>query len=182
MSTNTREPIEIYAGDKIEFTKSYADYPATDWTLAYTLLGTEKYTFSATANAAAFDVAVTSATTNTWSNGQYRIVGAVTNGSNRFTVYSNTLCVLPNPSTVSGSYDARSQNQIILDAIRAKLAGASDVTGINVNGKSISRMSMLELIRAEQIYAQRVQNEKLKAQLDAGYGSGRNIEVRFNQP
>ena len=115
----TTEPLEIFAGDSIHFTKTLADYPAGTWTLAYRILsqkGAVDIDATATASGTDFDVTVARATTASWTPGEYQLIGYVTYLTERVQIYSGKFSVRPDPATVD-HYDARTY----LERIKARL-------------------------------------------------------------
>lgn len=119
MSVPTKEPLEIFAGDTVVWTKSFSDYPATVWTLTYRLLsrqGLEAQDFGGTTNGSDFTVALQAAFTADFAAGTYSLFGFVTDGTDRYQVYSGTLVVKPDPAIVS-HVDGRTYLQRVLEKL-----------------------------------------------------------------
>jgi hypothetical protein len=105
-----------------------------------------------------FAVNVTAAQTAAVAAGEYTIYAILTQGSETHTLEVAGLTVLANIATASGAVDTRHPDEIILDNIKAMLAGtASDaVRSYKINGRELVRMSMTELENKRAIYEARV--------------------------
>lgn len=178
----TKEPVEFNAGDTVQFKKQYADFPVSEFELTYYLNGAQTYSWESTTSGSEFLIDIPSSETEEYVAGEYVITGVVSDGTDRFTVYSSRIKINQNPASVTQPYEARSYNEQLLDAIREVLKGASDITGFSVNGKSITTMSMVDLLEAEQLISTRVANEKAQEKINAGQSSGRNLLTRFTTP
>ncbi|VUX47799.1 hypothetical protein DF3PA_70120 [Candidatus Defluviicoccus seviourii] len=94
--------------------------------------------------------------------GEYRIYVYGLEGDFRYLIDEGRLSVSPNPDDLDDSYDVRSQNERILDAINSVLEGrASRVeASYSIDGKALTLMSIGELLRAQQIFKSRVASER----------------------
>jgi hypothetical protein len=177
----TFEPVEIFAGDSIHFTKTLSDYPAGTWTLAYRLLsmqGATAVTLTATADGTDFDVAVTSAVTALWAAGEYTLIGYASYGTERVQVYSGKFTVRPDPATVS-SYDGRTYLERILALLEKVIEEGviREVIRYSYGGASSEVQTMKDALDArDRIKAAIAQEAAQKG------GKQRRILTRFTTP
>jgi hypothetical protein len=158
------EPKFLRAGDTWTWTPTFCNYAAADgWVLQYVLNSKSvRFAFpggSVTSDVnAGFAVNVTAVQTAAVAPGEYTIYAILTKGSQTFTLEIAGLTVLANIATASGAVDTRHPDEIILDSIKAVLAGtASDaVRSYKINGRELVRMSMSELEQKRAIYEARV--------------------------
>lgn len=187
----TKEPVEIVAGDTIKWTRSFADYSAADsWQLSYKIRGTATYplAFSTeiTASGADFLVTIPATTSDDWAAGEYRLFGYLTKSGERVQVYNGALTIKPNHGAVSNAYDAKTRVQRTLEAIEATLEGSASREEqeyeINHGGvmQRVSLFSRSELIKLHSYYTNLRANEIAKEKAAAGQATGRRVLVRFS--
>ena len=185
VSTPTSEPTTARAGDTWTWQRSFSDYPATDWTLGYTLFksGT-RITFTASASGSDHLVTLAAATTAGYTAGRYDWVAAVTKGAERYQVDSGVVQILPNVATISAGYDGRSHARKMLDAIEATLEGSATASELSLVQAALGdrRMqhdpSALRQLRRD--YAAQVAAEDLAAARAAGSYKSGLVQVRFS--
>jgi hypothetical protein len=178
--TQTTEPTSVYAGDTVAWTKVLSDYPASLWTLTYSLVRDGgSITIVATANGDAYAISVPAATTATWLPAEYTWTAYVSDVSSRFTVETGAIRVKANPA--SGGYDARSQCKRTLDAVNSLLEGraSSDVSSYSIGGRSISKMAISELILWKSKLEAQYAGEIAADRIARGLGTGRKILTRL---
>lgn len=161
MTIPTTEPTQITAGDSLSWVRHLTDYPAgLGWVLHYVLMcaGKNPITIDGTASGDDHQVDLTAATTEGWAAASYRWTAFLTNGTQRVTLGSGAVDVLPDPTKVDASYDPRSENQKILDAITAVLAGelTNPLVKYRIQGREAERYSRMELLKLQTIYQHRV--------------------------
>lgn len=175
MATTIRElPTTINAGDTLCFTDTFVDYPATTYTLTYRLVGSNgSYTFTASASGSSYEVDVAAATTAAWAAGTYQATGTVSDGSDRFTVVSKTVEIEPDYSVMSSSTDIRTHEEKTLDAINAVIENraTADHNSYTIAGRTISKMTVEELLRLRNEYRYLVNKQK--------NGPRKAVHVRF---
>jgi hypothetical protein len=185
MSTTipTTEPTAACAGDTWRWSRSLSDYPASTWTLTYTLINASgKVTVAATVDGDTHAVSVPPATTAAYSAGRYDWVAHVSDGTDRYQVGAGSINVLPDLSAAS-TYDGRSHARKMLDAINAMLEGRAtsaqlDLVSTDFDGRKMDRRPD-ELIKMRDRYAAAVAQEEQAAALARGEKIGRMIQVRF---
>jgi hypothetical protein len=175
------EPTVIYAGDTLTWSRTVADYPAPEWTLNYALVKAGKlYTFASTAEGSAHRVAVTSATTATWQAGDYTLTPYVTRSGERVTL-PGAVRVTVKPNPLGAAVDPRSWALKTLEAVEAYLGDASNLTAATyqINGRSLSRIPLGELLRLRDTLKAEIAAEKKAEDIRAGLGTNSRIRVRF---
>jgi len=132
----TVEPTCLTAGDTWAWTRSLSDYPATDWQLNYTVRGPTDididWGVEVSADGADFAVEVAPAKTATLVAGRYSLYGYVTDGTDRHTVYSETLLVTADPTTAVAALTVVEE---LLDQVNAAIkafAGSGSAAGVVV--------------------------------------------------
>ena len=174
---STSIPAEIRAGDTAKWQRSFADYPAIDgWVLTYTMLGLGgAFNFVGVANADAFDVTVSAATTGTWPAGVYALTESVSLAGERYTLSSKNIRILDNlVGAVAG--DTRSHCQKMLDNIEAWLESKAPTAAlVEIAGRKIQNYALTDLLALRDRYRFEV-NQELR--LSSGFGGGKLL-VRF---
>ncbi len=165
----TTEPTQITTREKVVWTKSYADYPATEWTLAYYFRGPGTgFNATGTADGDEFVVTVLGTTTATVDRaGKYKWEAWVTNIADTTIKYSVgvgfTNIVLGLDTASVAPVDLRSVAQKIVDAIDdALLTSAGDVIEYEVStsaGSKKVKRSRTEAIATRKEYAAIVAKE-----------------------
>lgn len=161
----TKEPASAIAGDTWSWTKSLSDYPAPTWTLTYYFRSREgEFNFNAAADGADHLVTVTAATTAGYKAGRYGWTVVVTSGSERRTVETGELEVLPDPASTGAGQDPRSHARKVLDAIQAVLEGRAtkDQEEYSIGSRSLKRTPLKDLQALEASYQARVTAEEAK--------------------
>ena len=164
----TQEPSQIIAGDSVTWVRSLPDYPASlGWVLHYAMLSLGKAPILIDGTAQGNDhlVELTAVATAAYAAAEYRWTSYVTNGAERKTLASSTIRILPDPATATEAFDPRTENQKILDAITAVLAGelTNPLAKYKIAGREAERHSRMELLKLQSIYQHRVAVENGKA-------------------
>lgn len=177
---------KLTAGDSLNYTVAVAGYvPADGWVLKYRLVprsGTGT-AVDITSSASGTDhlVQVGPSETANWAAGMYGWASYVERAGERYTVASGQLQVLPDPLTLQPGADTRSQAEISLEAVTAKLrgVGGSAVESYTINGRELRRYPLADLIKLEQKLKAEVAAERRAAGLKDGTGTVRRILVRM---
>lgn len=153
-------------GGDLNFSTTLAAYPASaGWVLHFRLVlkaATGSITFDATADGDAHAVAVPAATTGDWAPGLYTWASWVTLGSVVHDVSSGETTLLPNPRTVPGNLDLRSESQTALDNVRATIRGtaSANVLSYTINARQLQHYGISDLLKLESKLARDVQREQ----------------------
>lgn len=188
MSTPTIEPVEARAGDTWKWTRTLDDYPAGTWELRYrfrhpTLPGFE---IAATASGTDHAVNVAAATTAAYYAGSdspsFSWVAWVTSGSEQYTVGTGTLRLLPDlrNDLVTAGRDTRSHARKMLEKVEAAIEALNlDAKAYVINGRSMTKRDLPELLKLRSQYQQEVNNEEQAARLGADANVGGRVQVRL---
>lgn len=175
----------LFAGDTLDFETSVPDYPASDgWTLKYRLAPRAAGTaidITASASGSDYIVQVAASTTISWAAGFYTWTAFVEKSAERYTVGRGQLEIRPASSTLAAAYDGRSHARKALDAIEAVIENRAslDQQEYAINGRSLKRMPIEQLLKLRQIYRAEVAGEEAAARLEAGLGAARKVQVRL---
>jgi len=183
-TTPTTEPSQIRAGETLHFLKSLADYPASDGysiTYSFRAINGSKIDFTTTADGDAHDAEVSFSETATWLPQTYQGVGIVSNGTEKKQVWQGQLIVLPDLSALDQGADTRSQAKRTLDNINAVIEGraSSAILNSTVEGTTLQRIPVTDLLMLRDRYTQIVADENSKAR---GDNRRRRIVSKFVNP
>ena len=108
------------------------------------------------------------------------IVFVTDSSSNRVTIDEGKLQILENLETTSTT-ELRSHAKILLDKIESLLSGKADadVSNYSINNRSLTKMSVAELIQFRDYYKAEYLREIRIQRNKSGQGSGSNILVNF---
>ena len=186
----TTEPQTIVAGDTLTFTKAIANYlPSDGWTLNYSLQGATLagsnsglIEFDSDTNTGSvYEISVAASTTDDWAPGDYRWTAYVTGGSSeRYTVGTGTLTVLPDPASAVPTSHAVRTLALIEAALEGRIPRGLEQTIID--GQTLIRIPLPELSRLRDKYRAEVRAEHNAARIAAGLPSRRNSFARFRRP
>lgn len=180
----TTEPSEIVVGDRLQFTRSLADYPATSesWSLTYYLranLPGGQINITATATADDFSIDESPDTTAGWTPGKYTWEAYVSKTGSRYKVGAGAIELKPNFAEITEPFDGRTHARRTLDSINDVIEGraTTDVQRyvMQAVGRSIDKMPIADLLKFRDYYLSEVRKEEAAA---TG-GRGKNIFIRF---
>ncbi len=181
-ATPTIEPNAATAGATWRWKRSLGDTPSPAWVLTYYFVNSNaNFSFAAAQDGSDHLVDLNIAATEEFPPGQYRLEAYVSDGTDRHKVAAQWFTVRPDPTKQEGGFDPRSHNQIVLDNIQAVLRKRStkDQDAYSVEGRSLSRTPIAELIKMESRYKGIVGRERDAARVSAG-GESRYIRhTRF---
>lgn len=175
----------LTAGDTLDFETSVPEYPSSGgWTLKYRLAPRSAGTaidLTATAEGDGYRVQAAAATTATWAAGFYTWTAYVEKAAERYTVGRGQLEIRAASTTLAAGSDGRTHARKVLDAIEAVLEGRAtlDQQEYAINGRSLKRTPIADLMRLRQLYRNEVQGEEAAANLAAGLGGARKVQVRL---
>lgn len=157
------EPLQIIAGDSLNWVRGFEDYSASaGWTLQYVLNSpTQKYVIApgdVTADGEAFQVAIPESETKTWQPGDYMWLAVLTNGTQRITGAIGRVTIMADVLDATTPIDTREPEEIALANIETMLAGrAGDgVQSYKINDRELKRYSMAELLTLKAYYSEKV--------------------------
>jgi hypothetical protein len=155
----TIEPLSFIAGDTVKWTISLSDWPATDWTLKYSLMKlsatTSVISFSSTADGSAHAVVISKTTSAGYSPGKYSWQSYVENAgiTEHYSISSGFLEIKPTFQTVT-AFDARSDAQKTYEAIEAFIMGRASIDQARrkIGDREIQYISLNELMNFRNLY------------------------------
>lgn len=167
-----KEPTEATANDTLTWRRALSIFPpAEGWVLSYALRGPSSADITATVDGADYEATLPAPATP----GEYFLQGYVTLGARRTTIYNGNLTITPDLSAVtSDTYDGRSPNKKILDAIDAVIAGRATRSDseyeIDFGGtrRRLKSVSLDELAKMRGIYAGKVWRENNSGKIGPG--------------
>ena len=181
----TTEPTEARAGDTWKWTKTLADYPASEgWALTYRFKSaTAAFEVAASASGDDYSVTVAATTTDDIAAGFYTWVAQVSLAGEKYTVDSGPFTVNPDfhTGTASAAYDGRSHARIVLDAIEAVIEGRAsrDQEAYEIAGRSLKRTPIADLLKLRQHYKAELAAEEAAQRIANNVGAGRKIQFRL---
>jgi hypothetical protein len=171
-------PEQLIAGDTWMWTRSLPLYPAPTWILTYYLIKAgDRIEITADASGQGHEISVAAATTATKKAGRYRWTARVSDGTQKVTVEQGWVDVLPDPA--KGISDPRTWAARTLAAVEGFLEGNATTAqqSMTVNGRSLSRWSIEDLMKLRDRLRQEVKGEENRGQ----GGRGRVIKARFTR-
>ena len=182
-----KEPITIYKGETVVWNrKDLTDYPVGSYAMSWVarLESNGGTSFSATVTEVDdyYKFTLDNSATGGYTTGDYFWVLKVTQSSD-----SEELIIDSGKITVKDNYfgstgDTRSHAKIMLDKIESILEGRADadVSSYSIQGRSLSKISINELLQWRDYYKAEYQKEIAKFRRDNKEGTGRVIKVQFN--
>lgn len=167
MPDNSSIPATLVAGDTWGWSdaSAFASHPPPYWILRYILrpvAGGSAITIQSTIEADCYALTLTSAQSAAVAVGEYQwsSLAYEDGGNDRAWVASGRLTVLPDPATATGNL--RSAAERILEAITATIEGRAtkDSDAYSIEGRSITRTPLPDLLRLQVIYERKVIAER----------------------
>jgi hypothetical protein len=176
------EPKTIIRGDTVKWTRGFSEYlPADSWVLTYYFVNTAgRISVVASDNGdGTFLTTISSTVSKQFQKGRWYWQAVVTKAAERFTLDSGEFQVKDGIADATSGLDTRTWARRTLDAVEATLEGraTSDHTSMSINGRSISRMTPLELMD----WRDRLRSEVRIEEQAAKAGLGRNIKARYGR-
>lgn len=175
------EPDRVRAGETWQWRREdlIADYPATSWTLKYSLKNvTEHLEIVAVADGAQFAITVPVSTTKSVKAGNYRMVGYVEDAgaTQRFGVFDEEIVIDPSFAN-AGVVDDRSHARKVLEAIEAVIENRAtkDQEEYQIGHRMLKRTPLAELDKFRKQYQAQVRSEELRALAEKGQGGGKVV-------
>lgn len=185
MTTPTNEPIELRAGDTWEWRRDdLTEYPATTWSLKYRFKNAAGgFEVTAAADGSAFAISVAAATTAGYAAGVYDWYAWVQSGAVQKTVDEGKLTVKPDfrSGAATAAFDARSHARKTLEAIEAVIEKRAtlDQQAYAINGRSLQRTPIADLIKLRSIYRLEVKREEAAEAGRNGFTPAGGVFISF---
>lgn len=158
-------PHLIQAGITAHWSQPLPDgYPGHEF--SFILQGPQKITVTASVDGHQLVVNVSAAVTAEWSAGNYKYQLQAAQGNDRHIVSQGFVLIEPDFNAQAGGVDVRSHAQKMLEAIEQVLLGriTKDVEAYEIDGRSITKIPMLELMTLKKQYMNTVHIERRRAQ------------------
>lgn len=182
------EPTTITVGDFVQWKRSdlVQDYPvathSAEFVARITGGGTSEIKLTATGNAPTYYLfTADSATSSNYEPGYYHWQLEVTEtaSGNRIVVDTGTFRALPDLDV--NNTDPRTHAEIMVDKIESLLQGRADkdVGSYSIAGRSITKMSVQELLDWRDYYRREAKKEKKDSDIKNGRPTNTTVKVRF---
>ena len=180
----TTEPDDLVAGDTWQWTRSLADYKASDsWVLTYYLKDATGSPITITASASGDDhlVSVAAATTGAYAAGLYYWTARVSKAGEVHTVDSGRITVVADLSAVADSHDPRHHVEKVLVAIEATIEGRAtrQHSTLVVDGLQVGLATPEELYALRDKYRSELSLIEADERVRRGKGNSAKIRARF---
>lgn len=183
-----REPLTVTVGDFIQWKRSdlVDDYPTATHSATYVARitgggSTEVQVTGTESSPDYYLFTVTSAQSEAFVPGYYHWQLEITEtaSGNRIVVDTGTFTAYPDLDV--NNSDPRSHAEIMLDKIESLLEGRadSDVSSYSIQGRSLAKMSITDLIEWRNYYRREVKKEKRDSDIKNGRQSSTSVKVRF---
>tara|TARA_R100000278_G_scaffold122939_1_gene110565 strand:- start:451 stop:1041 length:591 start_codon:yes stop_codon:yes gene_type:complete len=185
----TQEPDLLVVGDRWVWRRPdlVADYPTADYALTYEFHldtgggGSKKFTITATETSTDYIVEIASATTASYTAGEYNWYAFITRSSDSQRLSVDEGRTKLEIDFANTNADSRTHAKKVLDAIEATIEGraSQDQMSYSIAGRSLSRMSIDDLLKFRDRY--RAEHEKTikKLRIKNEQDTGNTIKVRF---
>lgn len=183
----TVEPAQVVVGDFIQWRRTdlSGDYPNSAYSMEYvariTADGTSEIKIAGTNYNSDYLFTVSSATSANYRVGKYRwqLEAVQTASGNRIVIDRGMFEILTDLDT--GCDDPRSHAEIMVQKIESLLNGKADadVANYSIAGRSLTKLSFDELLKARDYYKAEYQREVIAERIRKGEQTGATIKVRF---
>lgn len=187
-STNypTSEPNELQLGDFWAWKRTdlSTDYPTASYALSYEFNlvdGSTAANFTLTATESNDEYIIEVSNTSSYTSGEYNWVSYITRSSDsaRIKLSEGFTEIQENYATTTSS--VRSHAKKVLDAIEAVIENRAtmDQSSMSIAGRSLSRLTIDELLQFRDRYKAEYLKEVKKARIKNKKDSGNTIKIRF---
>lgn len=183
----TVEPETVVVGDYIQWRRTdlSSDYPNTGYTMTYvariTAGGANEIQLVGTAYGSDYVFTVNSATSANFNPGFYhwQLEALRQSDNNRIVIDRGFFTVVVDLD--NNNADPRTHAEIMLGKIKSLLEGKADadVANYSVAGRSLTKLSFDELIKARDYYQEEYNKEVQTQRISKGQATGTTIKVRF---
>jgi hypothetical protein len=185
----TQEPDLLVVGDRWMWRRPdlVADYPTADYALTYEFHedsgggGSHKFTITATETSTDYIVEIASATTASYTAGEYNWYAFITRSSDSQRIAVDEGHTKIELNFANTNADNRSHAKKVLDAIQAVLENraSQDQMSYSIAGRSLSRMSIDDLMRFRDRYRAEYNKEIKQKRIKNKQDTGNTIKARF---
>lgn len=179
-------PKTLQAGDTITWTDFLSDFKASDgWVLKYTLVGSNTFTVTGTADGDNHSFTITAAQSTKYVAGDYTYFVSATNGADSRTIEKGSLEVLVDYRKIGNGYDPRTIAQRMVSLLEDLLEGRAtkEYTELEVTGLIGKRITLTDMsaIRSEYFHWKRIRKDEItRENIAAGRPAGNKILMRVS--
>lgn len=175
----TGTPTSFVRGDTVKWHVNEGDCPADTWTLTYYFVNEKgRETVVAADNGdGRWLVTIAADVSDNFHRGEYHYQAKISAAGEVSTIERGSVEVVHDFEGADTGHDARSQDEIILESVRAVIQrrATKDQQSMSIGGRSLSRFTWDELLELERTYAYRVKRKR-----DASRGvNSRMVQTRF---
>lgn len=155
-------PDTISAGLTFRADVEANDFPAPDWTVVAILRGPSAIDLEAVGIDGCHIFQETGATTANWLGGTYSVVIRAQKGGDVYQLEAGRADIVADIAALGADHDARSHAEKVLEAIEAVLEkrASQDQQSYTINGRSLSRTPLNELMDLRKTYRAEVRAQK----------------------
>lgn len=184
-----QEPDILVVGDRWVWRRPdlVTHYPTADYALTYEFHedsgggGSHKFTITATETSTDYLVEIASATTANYNAGEYNWYAFITRTSDSQRIRVDEGHTKLELNFADTNADSRTHAKKVLDAIEATIEGraSQDQMSYSIAGRSLSRMSIDDLLKFRDRYRAEYNKEIKKLRIKNKQDTGNTIKVRF---
>lgn len=184
----TSEPTSVVIGTLVQWKRADLSdvYAPATYDLIYNVrlkngAGVDKTITATTATDGSFLVSLTSNITTTMVAGDYYWQAFIVRKSDSAKISVSTGELSLKANLDQNGADIRSHAVVMVEKIESLLQGRADkdVSSYSIQGRSLAKMSIVDLMTWRDYYRKEVAKEKQDAAIAAGKSSGTTIKVRF---
>jgi hypothetical protein len=184
----TQEPGSVVIGTLVQWKRADLSdvYAPASYDLIYNVrlkngAGVDKTVTATTATDGAFLVSLTSAITTGMLAGDYYWQAFIVRKSDSAKIAVGVGELSLKANLDQNGADIRSHATVMVEKIQSLLEGRADkdVSSYSIQGRSLAKMSIVDLMTWRDYYRKEVAKEKQDAAIAAGKSSGTTIKVRF---
>ena len=177
MSVATSEPTQITAGFSSEWDISLGDYPASLYSLTYTLApigGGKPKQIASSASGDTFQIRLTPTDTEKFNAGTYQLTGYVSETGEDFKAQTH-VSRLEVMEGANSEADRRTYAERIYSELKKAYEGLAGqtITSASVAGKQFTQKDLIDIRKEMNYWKDQIQNE-------TGIGATKKIKVHFN--
>ena len=183
------EPFELVIGDTWAWKKDdlAIDYPIGSYSLSYEFHcdsgggGNHQFTINAVEADSTYYIEVGASTTATYNAHTYKWNAYITRTSDSARSIVDSGIILLTPNYADTNADVRSHAKKVLDALEAVIQGRAsiDQSSMSIAGRSLSRMTIDEIMTFRDRYKADYLKEIKKARIKNKTASGNLVKARF---
>ena len=183
-----KEPVSFYKGETVVWKRTDigSDYDPSShsmvWEASLESNGSTRFSATVTESGTEYTFTLDNSNTSGYTSGDYFWVLKVlqTSDSESLVIDSGKITVKDNFFATTG--DTRSHAKVMLDKIESILEGRADadVSSYSIQGRSLSKISIAELLQWRDYYKAEYQKEVARFRTGNEEGSGRVVKVQFN--